>query len=240
MSKTQAAHAGAILREFLAFLRRPRLLVPTGLRAPGALAQLAVLILLDLAVLLILLLPLIASWQQFFSLPTPDAFDKISPAMLVPVAVLIAPVVEEMLFRGWLTGRARALWLLACAIGCAALVFASTQGMDPAAAGFGLIGFAIAAIAGWLALRKRPASRWFAQAFAPIFYLSALVFSLVHMLNYPSFSALALPLVLPQLWSGLLLGFARMRLGLAASMLVHGTANGTVLAVAALANGPGA
>ena len=40
----------------------------------------------------------------------------------------------------------------------------------------------------------------------------------------------ALPLILPQVWAGLVFGFMRMRLGLGASMLAHAGAN--LLAIA--------
>lgn len=225
-----------MLREFGGWLRRPHRLEPMGLRAPGALRRLAVLSALMVTGLLLVLLPLLGLWQSLFELPSPDAFGKLEPRLLVPVVVLIAPVLEEMLFRGWLTGRVRALWLLACALACAALLYGSTQGLNPLAVGAGFLALLLAAPVGWFLLRKKGTPPWFDMGFAPIFYLTAAGFALVHMANYPSFSALALPLVLPQLWAGLVLGFIRMRIGLVGSILAHALSNSAALTVALLAS----
>ena len=237
MSETDPVRSGAMLREFAAYLRRPQLSAPTGLRAPGAWRRWAKLVALQLAVLLGLLLPLIGFWQKYFDLPLPDAFGQVPPAYLVPFAVLVAPVLEEWLFRGWLTGRPRALWLLACALACAVLLYLSTTGFDPLAASGGIVAVILAAGAGWWILRRRPVPAWFTAGFPALFYLSAAAFTLSHVVNYPSFSLLALPMVLPQLWGGLMLGFIRMRIGLPASMLAHATANAAALGLAMLASG---
>ncbi|MCB5425666.1 CPBP family intramembrane metalloprotease [Altererythrobacter sp. CC-YST694] len=225
-----------MLREFAGWLRRPHRLDPTGLRAPGAVRRLAVLTALMVAGLLLVLLPVLGMWQSLFGLPAPDAFGKLEPQLMIPIVLLIAPVLEEMLFRGWLTGRVRALWLLACALAFSALLYGSTQGLSPLAVGASFVALLVAAPLGWFLLRRKGTPPWFDMGFGLIFYLSAACFALVHMANYPSFSALALPLVLPQLWAGLVLGFIRMRIGLAASMLAHALSNSAALTVALLAS----
>ena len=48
---------------------------------------------------------------------------------LLPITVLIAPVLEEMIFRGWQTGRPRALWLLGCFAAFVALVIGMLQAL---------------------------------------------------------------------------------------------------------------
>jgi len=234
MTDTRPAPVGAILREFAAFLLRPCLLAPSGLRAPGAWRHLGIMVALHVAVLIGLLGPLIGFWQASFALPSPDAFGKVPPGLLAPIAVLAAPLLEEIAFRGWLTGRARALWPLACALGGGGLLYAGTQGLGPLAVAGGMAALAIAALAGWLALRKRGAPGWFAALFPAIFYLSTAAFALMHVANYPHFSALALPLILPQLWGGLVWGFLRMRIGLTASILAHAIANSAALTLAML------
>lgn len=225
-----------MLREFAGWLRRPHRLDPMGLRAPGAVRRLAVLTALMVAGLLLVLLPVLGLWQSLFSLPAPDAFGKLEPQLMIPIVLLIAPVLEEMLFRGWLTGRVRALWLLACALAFSVLLYGSTQGLSPLAVGASFLVLLVAAPLGWFLLRRKGTPPWFDMAFGMIFYLSAACFALVHMANYPSFSLLALPLVLPQLWAGLMLGFIRMRIGLVASMLAHALSNSAALAVALLAS----
>lgn len=236
MNETDPEPSGAILREFAAYLRRPRLTAPTGLRAAGAWRRWAMLVVLQIAVLLGLLAPLIGYWQSRFGLPLPDAFGQVPVEWLIPIAVLAAPMIEECFFRGWLTGRPRALWLLVCTLAGGALLYASASGMDPFVASAALAALILAAIAGWAILRKRATPAWFAPAFPALFYLVAIAFSLVHVVNYPTLSWLLLPMVLPQLWAGLVLGFIRMRIGLLASILAHATSNAAALSLAMLAS----
>lgn len=235
MTDSTPAPLTRIIHEFTAFLRRPRRYEPTGLRAPGALRHWAVLSALMIGVMLGLLLPFLRFWQDAFDLPAPDAFGKIAPHLMVPTVLLVAPVLEELLFRGWLTGRVRALWLLACAVAFIVLLYASAQGLNPVAVGACLLALLLAAPIGWLVLRKRMTPGWFDAAFPAIFYLPVVGFAALHLMNYPSFSALALPLVLPQLWVALVLGFMRLRIGLMAAILTHILSNAAALGVATLA-----
>ena len=234
MNATLSRPRSAILGEFVAWLRRPHPIVPVGLGSRTAWRDWAMLVALHTAVLLGVVLPLIQIWQGAFALPAPDAFGKIPPRLLVPLAVIAAPVMEELIFRGWLTGRPRALWLLACAVAFALLLFASVRGAPPIGVALGFLALLISAPGGWAILRNRPTAAWFTAAFPAIFYPGAALFAAAHMVNYPRFSLLALPMVLPQLWGALVLGFMRMRIGLPASMLGHAAANAAALALATL------
>jgi len=234
MDTTGTPGIRAVLAEWLAYLRRPHAIAPTGLRAPGSWRYLVVLGLFQVAVLYLVLLPFLQFWQASNALPGPESFGLLPPGWLVPVTVLIAPVLEELLFRGWLTGRLRGLWLLACTVGALCFIAASTAGLGEAAAGLGALALLLAAPIGWYWLRRRPAPQWFARTFPLALYLSALAFALSHLVNYPAVSLLALPMFLPQFFAGLVLGFVRMRIGLAGSILVHAFSNGTILALAAL------
>ena len=225
----------AILREIPAYLRRPQLVAPPGLRKREAWLQLVALIVFEIAVLMIVVLPLVLAWKHAFNLPDPTAFDQLPKGWLLPVALVIAPLGEELFFRGWLTGRVRALWLLGCALAFGALLYASTAGLHPLAVGVLFLLLLLAAPIGWFALRKSGVPRWFGVGFPSIFYLVLAAFALVHLTNYPSFSPLMIPLVLPQAWIGLMLGYTRMRIGLPGSMLMHLCSNGAVLAFSALA-----
>lgn len=221
-----------VLREFLDFLRRPAILEPQGWRDGGA-KRWAVLTALLVIGLIGLLLPLLGAWQKAFDLPSPDAFGKMDKAWLVPIVVLIAPPIEELLFRGWQRGSASALWLLGCAlVAIAAMLFATDPAQALVVAGV-FLGLLVAAPTGWFLLRKRPAPLgWFARAFPWIFYAIAAGFALVHLTNYPSFSLLAVPLVLPQLWAALVLGYLRQRVGLIPGILAHMTANACSIGLA--------
>jgi membrane protease YdiL (CAAX protease family) len=236
MDAIEPAPSFAALRELPHYLRRPALTAPFGIRKAEAWRQLAQLVLLEILVLLLAVLPLVELWKHAFHLPGPTAFDQIPSQWLLPAILVGAPVGEEMLFRGWLTGRVRTLWLLGCALAAVGLGFASTHGMTPLAAGFAILAVIVAAPLGWFLLRKRGTPRWFTASFPVTFYLVLATFALVHLMNYPSYSLLMLPLVLPQAWIGLMLGYTRMRVGLIGSMLMHFCSNGAVLLFGMLAS----
>lgn len=220
----------ATWRAFAAFLRAPAVMDPIGLRAPGAwriVGAMFALNLLGLAVLLVVL----TGWQKLSGVGDPAAFEMFPARYLIPLAVLAAPLIEETVFRGWLRGRPRALWLMVCLIAAVAVPLAITLTPGQSAAVLGAV--LAAALAGWTVLRERPAADWFTRNFAAIFYASAVVFGLVHVFNYGTPTAAVLPMVLPQFWAGLTLGFLRLRVGLPAAMLVHGASNALALALAA-------
>lgn len=226
-----------IMQEFLAFLRRPQVLAPQGWRG-GGFRHWAIMTALLVLVLIGIMLPFLTLWQKAFALPSPDAFRGIDKQWLVPLTVLLAPTVEELLFRGWQNGRAASLWLMVCAAaGIGILVLITTADKALLAAG-GLLAAVVAAPIGWFILRRRPAPlRWFARLFPWIFYIVAVMFGLVHLTNYPSFSLLAVPLVLPQIWAGLVLGYLRQRIGLPQAILAHIVANACSVTLALTTGG---
>lgn len=221
------------LRELGAFLRRPRVLVPTGLRSGQAWAALGVLATVHIGVLLLGMLPLLGLYQKAMGLPLPDAFDRLPAHWLLPITVVIAPVLEEMIFRGWQTGRPRALWLLGCLAVFAVLV-AKAQALQPLVLAGSLMALVVATLGGWFRLRKRQTPEAYLATYPVVFWVAALVFAGVHLMNYPAISVTALPMVLPQLWAALLLGFTRQRIGLPAAMLQHGCANAAAMVLVQL------
>jgi membrane protease YdiL (CAAX protease family) len=219
----------AMFRDFVAYLRRPRLTAPSGLGVPGAWRTVVTLLAFHLIVLLLVLAPLLKLWQSAMGLPAPEAFGAVSKGWLVPLVVLIAPIGEEVAFRGWLTGRPRALWLLAG--GLLAMVGLHAAEVP---ASFGVLAMGLVAPGGWWWLRRRGVPGWFEAAFPVLFALSIAVFGLSHLSNYPRLSLALLPMVLPQVWAGLVLSYTRMRIGLVASMLIHAAANATAISLALL------
>ena len=221
------------LRDFGTFVRQPRLTAPTGLRAPDAWTRWRTMTALYLAVLLLVLAPAMAQWQRAFALPAPEAFGAVPPLLLLPLVALVAPVVEELAFRGWLTGRPAALWLAGCALAGAVLLALLARHVAETEASLGFVVVVIAAAAGAFALRTYSAPpHWFRSGFPAAFAFTTAVFALSHLANYPRFSWALLPMVLPQLWAGLVLGFVRMRIGLVASMLAHALANAVAAGLA--------
>ena len=215
------------LADFRVYLAAPRLIAPVPLRQGWV-----IMVGLYLGGLIVIG-AFLALWQHAFHLPSAEAFHGFSPAMLAPIVIVAAPVGEEVAFRGWLTGRPRGLWLLAMALLAAVLLVAVTLHWHDQAASLGVIATALAALVGWLVLRKRTnPPRWFARRFAVWFYVSVAVFALLHMSNYPQLSWALVPMVAPQAWAGLVLGYLRMRHGLLASILAHAIGNAAALAVA--------
>jgi membrane protease YdiL (CAAX protease family) len=228
-----------ILRDFLGFLKAPAVLRPSGVWSVKSLASWGVMTLFHIGVLLLVILPLVTLWQQAFDLPPPDAFDKFPKELLLPIVVIVAPILEEIAFRGWQTGRPRVLPGVISALLLLLLAVAGpTLGLVTVPVGVRIaivVAIVLLGPVGWFVLRRRGTPRWYLRAYPLVFYGVALVFAGVHLLNYAQFSLLAIPLVLPQLWAGLTLAFVRMRLGLVASIAVHMASNGAALALASLA-----
>ncbi len=222
----------ATWREFASFLRRPALGQPAGLRNQSNWMTLGAILGLNLSGLAVLLV-LLSGWQALTGIEGPQAFEDFPPQYLFPVAVFAAPLLEETAFRGWLSGRPRALWLLGCLVAAMLAGMLLTSKPQELLGGVLAIGL-LAAPFGWLVLRKRQAPGWFKRHFATIYFVAATVFGLVHVFNYSAPGLLTLPMVLPQVWAGLTLGFVRNRLGLVAGMLVHGASNALALGLVAL------
>ena len=149
-------------------------------------------------------------------------------------ALLLAPVLEEALWRGWLSGRAAALRFAAlgfAAAGC----FAASLWVDAAWARpltFAGIALALIGFARWLATREHACTvpLWFTQHFRWAVWGGAIAFALIHLGNYgPLSSPLGLLVVVPQGIGGLLLAYTRTRLGLGAAIAHHAAYNGAFM-----------
>lgn len=207
-------------------------MVAQGLNADGAIARWLVLSLGQIAVLGLVVMPLILAWKNAFGLASPSAFDGLSPLALWGGAVLLAPVLEELFFRGWMSGRRSALLITAVVLVGLAAFAVFGRGKPLVMAGIALV-LLIAVGVVWFRLRKESeVSASFGRAFPVLFYLVTALFALMHVFNYPQVTLLVLPMVLPQFWSGLMLGYIRVRLGLLASILAHVLSNAVMLTAA--------
>ncbi|MFM7378147.1 MAG: type II CAAX prenyl endopeptidase Rce1 family protein [Erythrobacter sp.] len=169
-------------------------------------------------------------------LPAPGA--EAESLATSPLAFLvIAPLLEELAFRGWLTGRIAALRFAACGFLAMALMLAGValvpeHGRLLAWAGAGV---ALAGLAHWSLTRDRADARAvppaFIRHFGAIVWAQALLFGAIHLGNYDALaSPLGLAVVLPQVLGGLLLAYIRTRAGLVAGMAYHAGYNAVVLA----------
>lgn len=149
--------------------------------------------------------------------------------------VLLAPLLEEPLHRGWLTGRKAALRF--AAFGCAALVLCLIGFVIGTNGGriFALFGVAAAFIGlvQWGLTRHRDCAvpDAFIRHFRWLVWGSSLVFGLIHLGNFKPFTnPLGVLVVLPLMLAGMLLAYTRTRLGLRAAILHHAGYNMALVA----------
>jgi membrane protease YdiL (CAAX protease family) len=214
------ARVPAEWRRFFAFLRRPTLPDHAHLSFGGSARALAPLLALDLLLMAVVLGSIGLAAAMGLKLPEHVLDElKLSPA-LVGFIVIAAPIGEEALFRGWLSGRTgHILAVIALVAGGAALLLADSSIVKLAGVGLGV---AVAAAVPFL-LRGRPALPWFQRHFAWFFYASALLFASVHLTNFAGAGASAalLPLVVPQFVLALILGYLRVNRGLLTGAAMH-------------------
>ncbi len=222
-------------RRLAAFLKRPSLEVSAQSGAPFTV--LARIYALDMAAMFVLITLASLAIAAGMELPkTALAEAEFTPIIILAV-IVGAPVLEEVAFRSWLSGRPGHIFALLL-VGVGAFGFGLTNATAPlVGAGLLLAAFA-GSFAALIIFRYRPPMRWFAALFPGFFWLSTLAFALVHLANFDEGSlGILLPLVLPQLILGGLLGYIRVRVGLWAAILLHAAHNATALGIAALAMG---
>ncbi len=145
---------------------------------------------------------------------------------ILGIVVIVGPIMEELLFRSWLSGNPRLLMLfggilagIGGSYGLNAMGYSGT-GPFPLAILIGSI--AIAIVAGVIRYWNSAAPGWFVQIFPIIFWVQALLFGFIHVFNYEGgHPAALLPFVLPQTVGGLIWGYARIRYGWWSNIVMH-------------------
>jgi membrane protease YdiL (CAAX protease family) len=211
-----------VWKQFGAFVRRPQLPErATGIRL-AALPPLGKLFVLDL--LLMALLIGAAAAASVIGLEMPehllDQLELTAPLLLF--ILVLAPLGEELIFRGWLTGRPGQVGAFVAVL-AGALGMAAAGAADQPLVGLSLLvaGLLVAIYLLWRK-RGRPPMPFFAGHFRWFYFGSTLAFASVHLANFTEGNALVLlPLTLPQFLLGLILGYARVNFGLWASVLLH-------------------
>ncbi|WP_379548853.1 type II CAAX prenyl endopeptidase Rce1 family protein [Qipengyuania sp. DSG2-2] len=215
-----------------AFLRRP--VAPdraTGFGMDGLRGVLR-LYAVDFAAMSVLGIIALAVVATGFEFPTNTLNEiELTPGFIA-IIVLGAPLAEELVFRGWLSGRPG--HVAACLLGAVAFYLQPENIFDEAAFESAIVVVMVillpAAIGALWHWRKRSPMRWFARGFPGIFWLVTLAFALVHLTNYQEGALyVLLPLVLPQFIAGTLFGYARVQYGLWAAILLHAMHNGTAV-----------
>ncbi|MXP42239.1 CPBP family intramembrane metalloprotease [Altererythrobacter soli] len=197
---------------------------------PAAFRGLAQLLALDLLLMAVLIGGMAALTALGLRLPGHLLQDLELSLPLIALIVVGAPLGEELVFRGWLSGRpghvGASLAILAAAVlGWAALLLLPGARGAFALLALAVIGTIAAAILLWRK-RRRPPMALFARHARWFYLFSALAFASVHLANFTEGNAaILLPLTLPQFLLGLILGYARVTFGLWAGILLHALHN---------------
>ena len=214
-------------RDLATFLRSPRQQIVEqrgshGLADLGWLFALNCLIVMAIAAVIF---PLMIALEIEMSGNMAELFNR--PAwQIFGIVVVIGPIVEELMFRSWLSGLPRLLIPFAGLIawvGGSQLISRLGLGDSESIATLGFLGIIlITTLVGVIKRWQRAAPGWFLRWFPVIFWIQAILFSLMHLFNYDGGNpAMLLPFVLPQLVGGLIWGYARLRHGWWANMAMH-------------------
>ena len=220
-----------IVSELIAFLSRPKL---------GSVAELSsgektrtgiglfILSIMTTILFGVLALPVILATDLTAGDKIDEALSGSAWAVLLSV-VILGPLVEEIIFRGWLSGT----WcsVLATAFGLTAIyggsaLLDSYLGEGSAIKPLILAAGAIAIFSVFSLLDNANRIFGFDRIFPFVFYAQAVAFGALHFQNYAASSlAIALFATLPLIACGLIWGYARVRLGLASAVILHAAYN---------------
>lgn len=193
-------------RDFLSFLKQPKQLQENNVMAEKGKRLLAVL-LLELPIMFVLII-LISLFEEMGWVDTSEhklleLMETLPMVALLIAVVLVAPFFEELIFRFPLKYKRNYLLQLLVAI-VGVLSFGRAENV------------------------QEKARHWWERCFFLTFYLSAVIFGLVHIFNYADLSAVLvfIPLLIaPQLILGLFLGYLRMKQGFVWSFYLHALHN---------------
>ena len=234
----------SLYADMIRYVRRPRFIERRMKLTPNeAAAVLGLICLTFLTLIPISLIQALIFGLTGINLPEPsDAFEALSDSpRFVLIAVVFAPLIEEVLFRSWLGFRRGVLLILP-----ALLLLLTGLGLTSEAHPSVLtqlivvIAFAATALYGWKWYVLKPdvedQSRVLHHVFPLIFWGTALLFGAMHAANFaPGFPIWAMPVVvLPLIFVGVVFGFIRMRFGFLIGILFHSGYNALVVTISSL------
>lgn len=232
----------AVVKDMMRYLRKPHPIARREAFTPDA-----VLSILKLLGFAFLMLPLLGIFMGVIfavtgvTLPEPseEFTDMASSPNFIFLAAIMAPIVEEFLYRAWL-GRGWGVFLVAplLLVGLALGVLVGTEGLSSAmrsGLAIMIIGSFALYLSRYLKVRRDVVSldKALIKVCPFAFWGSSLGFGLMHLANYEGGEmGLLLPLIiLPQFVVGVILGYVRMRFGLLSAIVFHGAYNTALLTV---------
>ncbi|UVI39953.1 CPBP family glutamic-type intramembrane protease [Qipengyuania spongiae] len=228
-----------VARKFLRFVRKPSVSIGSEDQLPSSKPVIGIVLfalsLVISAAFAIAALPL----MLFVEAEPGSQLQKVSaqsiPSVVLAV-VILGPLIEEIMFRGWLSGTWRAVIASALFL---ALVFGIAPLIDKhlsVSAAIIQLGLVIIGSAGFALLAPIDTGRRlprFERLFPYIFWAQGIVFGALHFQNVSASSPMVAGLAtLPLVICGWIWGFARINLGLSGAVLLHAAYN--VPAAAAL------
>ncbi len=168
--------------------------------------------------------------------PVNQLSDRSWNMTLLLVACVIAPFVEELIFRSWMGSRFGLIYLFPAFMLIWWLLFARVFELTPGSGS--LVVWAVISIiyVSYFHMGVAEKDTKTQAAFPILFWTSSIGFALIHLGNYPteSMGVLSGLLVVPQLISGAAFGYIRMRFGFVATVLSHSSWNTVLLSLLAL------
>ena len=205
-------------RRWAAFVRHPVLPDRADLSPGAGLKAVAPLFVLDMLLMAVLIGTVSVAINIGFDMPDHMLGGLKLEPLLIALIVIGAPIGEEILFRGWLSGRPGHVGAIAALLVGAGVAMAAG---GTAIAGIALGAGVIAALILLFRFRGRAAMGWFQRRFVWFYWLSAVLFAAVHLSNFGAVGPAILPLVLPQFALAMILGYLRVNHGLWSAMLTH-------------------
>lgn len=223
--------------DYLAFIRSPALPPRRQGLSPKSARAVALLFALDVLITLVFIGLLYLAEKAGHTLPEIPWDMDLGSIFLV--GIVVAPVLEELLFRVWLTGQRGAILAIASPVSlfaaiAALLAFAPDGG---ALARLGIVGLVLAWVVGTVFLAIRRKSQGVAGAYVRVFpwlfWASCVLFAAAHILNLEGgFQPLLVLLVVPQFVGGTILAFVRLHYGMWANTSMHASFNALLLTAA--------
>lgn len=234
------------VQDLWGFIRSPRLSFesPPPLRAIWQV--LGIILVLDILLNMFAVMPMAALEKAGLISEQGHAFGMMKDwhwSLLLLAAAILAPIIEETIFRGWLSDSPAYMLFGAIVVIPTLCWFISLYGSGMVFMtivwGFGALCFVACSV---IAIRyfnndefQEIFSRWWADNLRIPYYLSSLAFGLIHFSNWEAgevynltFAAI---LVLPQVVSGFVLGYVRLRFGLVWGMVLHGIFNAIFISI---------
>ena len=183
---------------------------------------------------------------QIMGLERPDVSDDFAKASekryFIVFAVILAPLVEEMIFRSWLGMKWGVLLILPILLWCVGvIVFLQEKALPYTLDVACLIGLTILVGTYCVQYCRTATIEGYHEAvleriFPFIFWATLFGFGLIHLSNFESndLGVLSVLIVLPQIFIGGVLGYLRMRFGLITAILFHAAYNGVLVGLSLL------